>query len=262
MIQRYALPLASLVLFQTVNAGEADAFQEPAAPISSTSDDWEFKFSIYGPIVGLDGTTRVGGAILPVDIGFDDILDNLDGGVVLAGEARKGRWSVTGDFIWLKQSLSSMPTPASYLGVSIEQTVGSLALGYEVYEDDCWTVDLLAGAAYTGLDISGDVTLAPRPPASQTGFINGSEDWVDPFVGVRFRYRAGEHWRFFGRLDYGGWGVASETYLQAMLGVGYQFTETVAAFAAYRYLSVDYSKAAFAYDVDTKGPQVGLVFSF
>ncbi|MBK1828782.1 porin family protein [Haloferula rosea] len=254
--------LLALAFSHASMAGEADAFQEPVAPVSSPSDDWEFKFSMYGPIVGLDGTTRVGAAILPVDIGFDDIWDNMDAGIVLAGEARKGKWSLTGDLIWLKLSVASTPTPTTYIGTTIEQTVGSLALGYEIYEDERWTVDFLAGGAYTGLDVSGDVTAAPTPPASRTGFISGSQDWVDPFVGVRFRYRAGDHWRLFGRFDYGGWGVASDTYLQAMLGVGYQFTDTVGLFAAYRYLTVDYSDGPFAYDVDTKGPQVGLVFSF
>lgn len=262
MLKLKTIAFFSVMLLQPAFAGEADAFQEPISPVNPSSDDWEFKLSVYGPIVGLDGTSTVAGAIVPIDIGFDDILENLDGGVVLAAEARKGRWSLTGDFIWLKLSTSAFPAPATYVGTTIEQTVGSLALGYELYEDECWTVDVIAGGAYTGLEIESDVTLAPRPPASRTSFVSGSESWVDPFIGFRFRYRAGDHWRFFGRVDYGGWGVASDTYFQAMLGAGYQFTDTMGLYAAYRYLSVDYSNGLFAYDVDTSGPQIGLVFHF
>lgn len=261
MNQRFAVACAAALCVHIADAGEADSFDEPVAPVSA-SDDWEFKLSIYGPMVGLDGTTRVGGAILPVDIGFDDILEHLDGGVVLAGEARKGRWSLTGDFIWLKLSTSTLPTPTSYVGTAIEQTVASLSLGYEIHEDDRWTVDFLVGGAYTGLDIASDLTLALLPPASQSTLITGSEGWVDPFVGMRFRYRLGDQWRFFGRVDYGGWGVAADTYFQAMLGAGYQIDDSVGIFAAYRYLSVDYTNGLFAYDVDTEGPQLGLVFSF
>ncbi|MGE9269441.1 MAG: hypothetical protein ACQKBU_01450 [Verrucomicrobiales bacterium] len=260
---KYSLLAFSLISFvPIVSAGEADFSQQPVAPTVASSDDWEFKFSVYMPMVGLDGTSRVGPSVVPVDLGFDDILDNMDAGVMLAGEARKGKWSVTGDFIWLKMSTSVTPGPATYVGTTLEQTVGSLAFGYEVHEDDCWTVDLLAGGAYTGLDIASDITSVPVAGGGGTAVVGGSEDWVDPFVGVRFRYRAGDHWRFFGRVDYGGWGVASDTYLQAILGAGYELSEHVGVFAAYRFLSVDYDRGNFAYDVETTGPQLGLVFSF
>ena len=259
MLKSIALLCPTLLLSSLCQGGEADAFQEPVAPVPA-ADDWEFRLAVYGPMVGLDGTAMVGGVVLPVDIGFGDILDNLDGGVVIAGEARKGKWSVTGDYIWLKLSTSTRPTPNSYVGVTVQETLGNLALGYELYEDRCWTIDLLAGAAYMSVDIDADVTLGP--PVSRTAFSSVSESWVDPFVGVRFRYRAGDHWRFFGRVDYGGWGVASDTYFQANVGAGYQINKSVGLFAAYRYHSVDYAKGQFGYDVDTKGPEVGVVFSF
>ncbi len=157
------------------------------------------------------------------------------------------------------------PGPATaYTGIKVEQTIGNLALGYQFYQSECLTIDGLVGAAYTGLDIESDLTIFPPGPVvpPTTTVLAASKSWVDPFVGVRFRYRPSENWRIFGRVDYGGWGIASDTYFQAILGGGYKISDSVGIYAAYRYLSVDYSKNAFAYDVVTKGPQIGLAFTF
>ena len=243
------------------SAGEVDAFQEPLAP-AVESDDWQFRWSVYAPVVSLDGTTSVGPNVLPVDVGFSDIAESLDGGFVSALEARKGRWSLTGDFIWLKLSTSTLPNRITHIGSRLEQYVMNASVGFEVYEDAKWTVDALVGAAYTGLKIDSDISVFPPLGGVNNTFIRAAEHWVDPFVGVRFRYRASDRWRFFGRIDYGGFGVQSDTYFQAIVGGGYQINENVGLFAAYRHLLVDYSKAAFSYDVETSGPQLGVLFTF
>ena len=49
---------------------------------------------------------------------------------------------------------------------------------------------------------------------------------------------------------------------QAIAGVSYSLTENASIALAYRIISTDYSKGAFVYDVETSGPNLGLVFKF
>ena len=267
MTKNFTLLCAAVASTQAGFAGEADAFREPLAPVQENSDSWRFGLNLYAPLFGLDGTSSIGPVTIPIDLPFKDIAENLDAGFIMAAEAQKGKFSIIGDFMWLKLSASSTPpTPgpgSSYLGIKIQQVIANLALGYQLYESPEWTIDGLVGAAYTGLDIESNLTVTPpgpRPPTKRS--LSVTEDWIDPFIGVRFRYRPNQNWRIFGRVDYGGWGVASDTYFQALLGGGYKINDTVGIYAAYRYLSVDYSKNAFSYDVDTSGPQLGVVFTF
>ncbi|MEP4079696.1 hypothetical protein [Haloferula sp.] len=253
----------AIAVIQTGFAGEPDAFQEPLAPVQETDSGWNYKVSLYAPILGLDGTSRIGPTTVPIDLGFSDIAENLEAGFIIAGEAQKGKFSVIGDLIWLKLAGSTYPTANTYAGLKVEQTVANLAFGYQLFESDCWTLDALAGAAYTGMKIDQDITVFPPGPVPPTSNVFGAdESWVDPFVGFRFRYRPSDNWRIFGRVDYGGWGIASDLYLQAILGGGYKVNDSFGIYAAYRFISVDYSKTAFAYDVETSGPQIGLVFTF
>jgi hypothetical protein len=267
MNKQFTLLCATVAIAQSSVAGEADAFQEPLAPVQDTSDSWNYRVSLYAPLLGLDGTSGIGPISLPIDLPFSDIAENLDGAFIIAAEAQKGKFSIIGDFLWLKLSNSSTPpTPgpgSSYLGLKVQQIVGNLALGYQLYESPKWTIDALAGAAYTGLKIDADLTIFPPGPGPQnTRSFGNDESWVDPFLGVRLRYRPSEKWRLFGRVDYGGWGVGSDTYFQTIVGGGYQINDSFGIYAAYRYLSIDYSKNAFSYDVDTSGPQIGVVFAF
>ncbi len=58
--------------------------------------------AVYAPLMGLDGTVGIRSFSSEVDLPFRDILKNLDAGLTGTFEARRNRWSITGDFIWLK----------------------------------------------------------------------------------------------------------------------------------------------------------------
>jgi opacity protein-like surface antigen len=45
-------------------------------------------------------------------------------------------------------------------------------------------------------------------------------------------------------------------------GAGYQLSSSWSAFAGYRYLSVDYNKDGFVYDIDQHGPMLGAIYRF
>lgn len=257
MKSQVILSAVALAVTQVSQAGQPIA---PAPLTMPASSDWEFTGAVYAPLMGLEGNVGVGPIRTGVDIGFGDILKKLDGSFSGAFEARHDRWSITGDFIWLKLSDSANPIASTYLGFKEEEILASVALGYELYKDDQTTVDLLAGAAFTSLDVDLDVS-TPLLPIKYRA-LTGSETWVDPFIGLRVRHQLSTHWSVFARADYGGFGVASDEYWQAIVGLGYRLSANTSVVLAYRIVSTDYQSGSFVYDTKMSGPNLGLVIRF
>jgi len=251
------LTAVALAVIQVSQAGEPVA---PARLNTLASSGWEFTGALYAPIMGLEGTVGLGPVRSSVDIGFGDILKKLDGGLSGAFEARHDRWSITGDFIWLKLSDSANPIASTYLGFKEEEILASVALGYELYKDDRTSLDVLAGAAFTSVDVELDVS-TPLLPIKYRA-LSGSETWVDPFIGLRVRHQLSTNWSVFARADYGGFGVSSDEYWQALVGLGYRLSESTSVVLAYRIAATDYQSGRFVYDTKMSGPNLGLVIRF
>lgn len=241
-------------------AGTPDFEIAPAPVTAPAGSGWEFELSLYAPLMGQDGKTGLGPVFADVDISLSEILDHLDGIFSGAFLARYDRWSITGDLIWIKLSDASFPTNRSYAGLKMEQYMGSLNLGYEIFRNDSTTLEMIGGAAVTSLDVDVDL-FTPSLPVTRR-YASGSETWVDPIVGLRVRHKLSERWSLFATGVYGGFGVASDEYWQALAGVGYRLTEHATLALAYRAISVDYSDGGFLYDTKTSGPNLGLVFNF
>lgn len=250
----HALILASLACSQA-HAGEPAFVPQP-----SPEKNWEYLLAVYMPLMGIEGDVGIGPAAGSIDVPFDDILSNLDGGAMIAFEARREKWSITADFIWLKISGSTdLPAEAS-LDLRQEEILATLAVGYELYGNERTTLDALAGAALTNLDL--DVTLkTPLLPVTERQE-SGSRTWIDPYIGLRLRHRLSDRWAVFATGIYGGFGVSSEEYWQAVAGVSYRVHENVSLALAYRMIGTDYDRGGFVYDVEMSGPNVGLVFRF
>ncbi|MCW1924458.1 hypothetical protein OKA05_17965 [Luteolibacter arcticus] len=261
MTSRIVLTYA-IVAFATNSLSHAG---EPVAPYaaitpSPKSSGWEFSGAIYAPLMGLEGDIGVAGLTTEVDLSFGDILKELDGGATAAFEARYDRWSITGDFIWLKLSGSAQAVASSYIGLKQEQILASLTLGYEIYGSESTTIDLLAGGALNSMDV--DLQLfTPNLPVTIRG-ASGSEEWIDPFVGLRIRHQLSDRWSLWVRGDYGGFEVSSDEYWQVIAGISYRLSEHTSLAMAYRIMSVDYHQAGFDYDTKMEGPNLGLIFQF
>jgi opacity protein-like surface antigen len=222
---------------------------------------WEFTTALYAPLMGLEGDIGVAGfAPSHVDIPFEDIWDNLDGSLSGAFEARYDRWSITADAIWLKLSTATNPIASSYLSVSQEQIMASLSVGYEIYGNESTTVDVVVGAALNSLDVDLELFTPNLPVTTRSG--SGSQEWIDPFVGLRFHQRLGDRWSLFANGLYGGFDVSSDEYWQVLAGIGYRLTENTSIALAYRVIAVDYQQGGFAYDTETSGPNLGLIIRF
>jgi opacity protein-like surface antigen len=244
-----------------------------AMPIASAAQSgaWTFELTPYLWGSAMKGDVQSGS--LPkteVDMSFSDILDVFDFGAMGTFEARKDRWGVLVDGIYVKVSdaASARRTGPGPIGatltadadIKLKQTILSAAATYRLVEGRS-PVDLLGGLRYSRIDVDASIegSLFARTRSVQR---SGDKDWVDPYVGARFQHAMSDRWTLVGYGDVGGFGVGSDLTWQASLGVNYAFTKDVSAKLGYRYLSFDYDKNNFVYDMQLQGIYLGVGIRF
>ncbi len=224
-----------------------------ALPLSALrggeNDKWTFDVSLYGLAVGMSGDVTVRGVPADLDVGFDDILDNLEFGGM--GTVRIGyeRWALTTDVIYMGLGASKKGVSADF-----DQWMVEPSLSYRF----CEGFELLAGTRYNNL--SGEI----RGPLGRNP--SGTQDWWDPIVGANLSLPLGGKFSFNVRGDIGGFGVGSDLTWQAFPYLGWQFAKWGSLQAGYRWVYMDYETGSrtsqFKYDVLSQGAQVGFTFHF
>ena len=89
-----------------------------------------------------------------------------------------------------------------------------------------------------------------------------TDDWWDPFIGLRGRYNLNDRFYATVRGDIGGFGIGSDLTWQAEGALGCQLTPRIFAEAGYRALSIDYDKDGLLYDVILHGAQLTVGIEF
>lgn len=245
-----ALALASLPAFADSTAPALDQ----TAITTSESPAWGFQFDLYGWAQSLDGDVGLGRLSVPVDIGFDDILEDLDIAAMGAIGVGYGRWSFLADFVYAELEADTTVLRGRVpLGFKQEQFLGNFLLGYEVLETGTVNLEVYAGARVNSIDVE---LSTPR--------FNRSRDksWADPVVGARFQTDLSDSFFFRAVGDIGGFGVSSDLTWQAMAGFGYRVMDNGSLLLGYRGLGTDYSDGGFTYDVVAHGPVIGFEYKF
>ena len=225
---------------------------------SHSADKWQFGADVYLWGSSIDVTPTGGDN---THISFDDLLDNLDMAMMTALSARKGKWSLLADFIYLDveddikgstKLLDIIPVPAD-IDVELKAWVITTVGGYTIIEEDNYSLDLLAGARYLWIELPLELQVGPiRRKASPSGDI-----W-DGVVGVRGKVDVSNDWYISYYLDAGA-GDSQFTW-QALWGLNYKFKK-VDAIVGYRYLDWDIDGNSID-DLTLKGPFAGVKFSF
>ena len=221
-------------------------------------EDWEYTGEIYGWLPNIDVKTEGGDEI---EITLSDILENLDFTAMLAGSARKGKWSFATDIVYLDMSNSEDRDLSRLLAVKkieLESWIVTPTVGYTVHQTDKLLVDLYAGARYLWLETALTLDLTrpgPRPDMSDHVKASGS-NW-DAIVGVRGNYRLSDKWYFPYSVNAGA-GDSDFTW-QANAAFAYEF-QKLATVVGWRYLTWDNDGALT--DLTINGPYVGVLFRF
>jgi hypothetical protein len=217
------------------------------------TDRWEFTLAPYLMGASLDGTVAVNGREAEADVSASDVFDHMELGFMGMAAARKGKWEVVTDVVFVKLEVPSEMPPADF-----EPTIGMFsAAGVRRLTD---YADVTLGVRWNHLNAVIDVH-APVPV-----HVEKSRNWVDPVVGVVLRTPG--QGRVHGTLiaDVGGFGIGSELTWHVFPTVGVQVSKKVSVEAGWRFLGVDYETGegadAFEYDMLYQGPVVGLTFKF
>ncbi|HYQ73006.1 MAG TPA: hypothetical protein VET88_13895 [Gammaproteobacteria bacterium] len=232
---------------------------QPAAAADTRGDDeWQFDAAIYLWAAKMEVTPENSDTI---DISFSDIVDNLDMTFMGTFGARKDRWSLLADLIYMdlqdtkKGSRTILnQTINGKVDAEMEAWIVTLAGGYQLVDTGKYTMDLLAGGRYISVEVPLKFDVGPvKRKTSPSGHI-----W-DGIVGVRGKADLTDKWYLNYYLD-GGAGQNSSTTWQALGGLGYQFRNFDAAFG-YRYLKWDIDSGQLE-DLTIKGPYAGVRFFF
>jgi hypothetical protein len=235
---------------------------------SSSSEQWNFQLAPYAWLAGQKGSVATLPGLPPadIDVGFyDDVLGNINGAIMLLGEARKGRFGVVMDVVY-NDIETEDPTPLGVFYSALNSRTKSWMVSgagfYRLVESQNRFLDVIGGVRYWSVD--SELTLeGPQFPSLPERSISNKEGWVDPIVGLKGFVPIGES-KFFvsGALVIGGFGVGSDFMWDAMINFGYQWTKGFSTTIGYRYLDVDYEDDGFLYDVAQQGITLGLSWRF
>jgi hypothetical protein len=233
-------------------------FLAPAVP--AQGQDWEFRISPYFWAAGLTGDFALGpnAPTVRVEVGFDDIFDDLQLGLMAAGEARRGRFAWLGDFSYVDTgSRTAVGGPAvAFAQVDTESFVGTAAAAYRGHAGDRFSLDVLGGIR--GVWVDTKLTLTPTSGAPIAG--DRDESWWDPVFGIRALADLSARWSLTGYGDVGG-GGSDYTY-QLYGAVNLQISEHWRLSGGYRYYSVKYEDEGYLYEVAQDGLLLGVTLGF
>jgi len=244
-----------------ISAQAADmVFEEEVVVEEFAAPAWSFNIAPYFWMAGLSGTIQSFGAPpVEADVKFKDILSELDFSLMVVGEARYGRFSVSTDLLYLKVSPKNA-TPLGIFARSIgvgNKTLGVTGLaGYALIDTPEGRLDVVAGARLWSventLSFSGGILNGRRFEDSAT--------WVDAVAGVRGRANITPN------IYLTGWAIAgggsSDSTWDLLGGIGYDFNDRISGVLGYRAAGVDYQDGGFQFDVTMQGPILGAVFRF
>ncbi len=246
---------------------------------AQAADAWRYALTPYVWLPSVNGKLRFdippgSGGSPNVESGPNDYLENMNFAMMLAGEARRGRWSLMGDLIYLNSSNEKTRTisvnlpgggsvPVADAGTETSMTgkLITLAPGYSLLDTPGARMDVFGGVRYMAIDAKVDWRItAPVGAFPQSGAMEQDKDIVDGIVGVRGRLRLGDgRWSMPYYLDVGA-GTSQLTY-QASLGLSYGYAWGELALA-YRHLSYDFGDEKLLDNVSFSGPAVGATFDF
>lgn len=264
----------------------ATALFTPCAVAAQTKDDpWVFSITPYLWLPSVSGTLKYdvppGTVGSPeVKTGPTDYLEALNFIMMISGEARKSKWLVFTDLIYLHFYAENSEVKAVNFGgglvsssinvatsAALDGMAWTLGGGYTALTGRPVTLDVIGGLRYFSLKASTDWQLAAvvtGPGGGQTfpraGSVAEGVDLWDGIVGIKGRvWLGGSNWSIPYYFDIGT-GSSSLTW-QGMLGVAYDF-KWGGVTLAYRHLYYDQKDDKLLQNFRFYGPVLGVTFRF
>jgi hypothetical protein len=275
-----------------------DYSKESAPPLQESwcqpPPPWEFRFGIPGWMAGISGDFGVKGVDTEQDVDFTDILKRLD--MIAAGSlyARYHRWEIYADGQYIKLSDTAVLPGLLFdtAHVALKSAFAEGFLGYRLINCQRVVLSIFSGARYNYM--RGELNIRkindPRFPPLRNLLgiprslrVSGSEDWVDPVVGLSAKVRLYKPFSLYASGGFGGFDAnsgsafklgrvgrrpaivrasSSDWSYQVQGGLEVQLTRWMWSQLGWRYFKYDYVMGGFVNKTDLSGPiiQAGLSF--
>ena len=160
------------------------------------------------------------------------------------------------DFSYLNIGASEGP-----LDVDFKEIMTELGVFYRFFEQGPHILEALGGIRYTDLDVDLDILGVPAD-------LNGSQEWLDPIIGARYKWKISRKWMLSLRGDIGGFDIGDASdFTWNLIGlIKFQPWKHVSFFGGYRALYHDYETGSglnkFKFDMLMHGPALGVDLIF
>lgn len=226
----------------------------------ASSDQWKITVAPYLMLPWMDGTAAVKGREVKVNVAPSEIFSNLQMGAMGFFEARKAKWGVGVDALYmaLGTTVERVPVLGDRANADVDFNQGAYTFtGLRQLHNK---VDFLFGARWNVLQ----GRLGFKGP--QATVVEATKQWVDPIVGLKLRQPLGGKWSFSMQGDIGGFGAGSDFAWQLFPVVGVDVGKRTTLGMGYRVLGVNYKTGSqtdlFKYDVITQAFVLGAAFHF
>lgn len=221
----------------------------PAA--AEDARDWHVTLQPYVLLPAMNGNGAVRGIKADVDVGREDVVENLNIGFLGYVEASNGQWSFGVDTNYMNLDANN---DDAFIAANVSQTAIQPMIFYRVAP----YLDLMAGARYNSLKIGLE------SPVPAIDGVDRRKNWVDPIVGLRFNAPIGTGISAGVLSNVGGFGMGSDIAVQIRPMVNLAVAPNISIDVGYQLMYMDYESGdeRFLYDVTTDGPIVGATFRF
>jgi hypothetical protein len=224
-----------------------------------SADQWQYDVTVYLYGATINQTTGTGDSIT---INFGTILKNLDFAGMTTFGARKNKFSMLADVIYMDLS-DTRKRKSRFLGqpitgkvdIGLKSWVLNFVGGYNVFDNGKDIFDITAGARYIDVNLNSTIKLndVKRKNSIQADVWDG----VIGFKG-RHNYPDGYYLNYY--ADVGG-GGSSFTW-QAVANFSYDYKKFTGV-VGYRYIDWDFGKdTPNVDDMAIHGPYMGIKWSF
>ena len=233
---------------------------------SILSETWQFDAQLYIWAVDFGGELNNGTSF---DVPFSTMVDNLKMGFYGSFEARKQKWLIFTDIVYLNietdHAAPDTSEPVDFTPRSLSMDGGAINLvgGYNLLVKGKSRLDLIAGARYLdlGSEFALNVTFLGDTTTKFIPIEMGTA--LDAVIGVKGKYAFANanRWSIPYYLDIGA-GDSDFTW-QALTGISYQAANWVDVALTYRHMEWDLTSTdGIIKNVNFDGPALGATFHF
>jgi hypothetical protein len=255
-------PVAAIGQQTISNSSQDQTANSPAAQTTNVANDdkWHLAISPYLWFAGVHGTIGARDRSASFHASVGDVLSKLNIGLMGAVEARKKRFIVPVDFMWIKLSDDTAIPEEAYPGIStikakMTETIFTPKVGYRVVDSPKLQADAVVGLRYWHLGEN----LSFQP----SGILDDDSqaaNFVDVVAGAKISMPLSPK-ASVTILGDAGAGQANLDY-QVAAYLGYRIKPTVMLGVGWRYMDVNYRPASsFVYDAAQQGVLLGVTIN-